>query len=68
MAYQRRRMGTKLYQEMERRMRRQGVRMVLMDTESSKAQAIAFFRQVGFGKPLHQVWVIKTIRRAQMRR
>jgi ribosomal protein S18 acetylase RimI-like enzyme len=60
--YQRLQLGSRLYQEMEDRMRQQGVRMVLMDTAASNQGAIDFFKKVGFGKPTNQVWMSKVLR------
>jgi len=61
-AYQGLQLGSKLYQEMERRMQEQGVRMVLMDTAASNQGAIEFFKKMGFGKPRNQVWMSKVLR------
>jgi len=60
-AYQGLQLGSRLYQEMERRMREQGVRMVLMDTAASNTGAIDFFKKMGFGKPTKQVWMSKVL-------
>jgi ribosomal protein S18 acetylase RimI-like enzyme len=60
--HQRLRLGSRLYQEMEHRMRAQGVRMVLMDTAASNRGAIDFFKKMGFGKPTNQVWMSKVLR------
>lgn len=59
--YQRSQVGRRLFQEMERRMRDQGVRMVIMDTATTNSQAIKFFEGMGFGKPYYQVWMSKVL-------
>jgi|FLYL01.1.fsa_nt_gi GNAT superfamily N-acetyltransferase len=61
-SHQRRHVGQRLYKEMERRMTRQGVRMILMDTASANAPAIEFFRRMGFANPRYQVWMSKITR------
>ena len=60
--HQRSHLGSRLYQEIEHRMRDQGVRMILMDTASSNKRAIEFFKRMGFGKPRSQVWMSKVLR------
>lgn len=61
-AYRRLQLGSRLYREMEDRMRKQAVRMVLMDTAASNQVAIDFFKKIGFGKPTNQVWMSKVLR------
>ncbi len=51
--------------EMERRMREQGVRMVIMDTATTTSRAIKFFESMGFGKPHYQVWMSKVLGRGR---
>lgn len=60
-------LGSRLYQEIEHRMREQGVRMVLMDTAASNQGAIEFFKKMGFGKPTNQVWMSKVLREQRPR-
>jgi ribosomal protein S18 acetylase RimI-like enzyme len=62
--YQETQVGSKLYREMERRMRNQGVRMVIMDTASSNKRAVKFFKSMGFGKPRYQIWMSKVLKKA----
>lgn len=66
--YQGRRVGTRLYEEMERRMRDEDVRMILVDTAESNKPALEFFSRRGFGKPSRQVWMSKVLRRVQAER
>lgn len=61
-------MGSQLYREMERRMHREGVRMVFIDAARSNAGAIKFFKRMGFGRPEAEVWMSKIIRRARKKR
>jgi ribosomal protein S18 acetylase RimI-like enzyme len=61
-AFQGLELGSRLYREMERRMREQGVRMVMMDTAASNHGAISFFKKMGFGKPRTQIWMSKVLR------
>ncbi|MBI2871610.1 MAG: GNAT family N-acetyltransferase [Chloroflexi bacterium] len=56
-------LGHRLYQELERRMAEDGVRIMLMDTEAGNKAAISFFSRMGFGRPEPQVWMSKTLRR-----
>ncbi len=67
-AYQGSHVGSMLYQDMERRMRLQGVRMLLVDTASSNTMALRFFKGMGFGKPRYQVWMSKVIRQTRSKR
>jgi ribosomal protein S18 acetylase RimI-like enzyme len=55
--------GGELYQEMERRMRQQGVRMSFVDMAESNAAAQNFFERMGYGRPESEVWMSKVIRR-----
>jgi len=59
--YQGKHIGERLYREMERLMREQGVRMVMVDTAAENAPAIGFFEHMGFGKPQYEVWLSKVI-------
>ncbi|HXG52456.1 MAG TPA: GNAT family N-acetyltransferase [candidate division Zixibacteria bacterium] len=57
--------GALLYQEMERRMHRDGVRMVFVDVARSNTAAIRFFKRVGFGKPETELWMSKLLQRSR---
>lgn len=67
-SYQRQGVATRLYREIERRMRQQGVRMVLVDTAASNNRALAFLQRMGFRNPERQVWVSKALRRGPRKR
>jgi len=66
--YQRAGVGAELHQEMERRMRQQGVRMSFVDMAQSNTAARNFFRRMGYGRPESEVWMSKTIRRARKKK
>lgn len=57
--------GKQLYKEMERRMHRDGVRMVFVDVARSNGRAIRFFKRLGYGKPQSEIWLSKVIQRAR---
>lgn len=63
--HRRRGLGTRLYQEMERRMRKGGVRMVILDTEEHRRDAVAFFHSMGFKGRESHLWMAKTLRRTR---
>jgi ribosomal protein S18 acetylase RimI-like enzyme len=42
--------GTRLFKEIKRRMKEQGVRMVIIDTSADNQPAIRFFQKQGFGQ------------------
>ncbi len=62
------RVGLRLYREMERRFREQGARMLLVDTTETNVRAMTFFQRVGFERPRMQVWMSKVLRRPRKRR
>ncbi|MBI2918947.1 MAG: GNAT family N-acetyltransferase [Chloroflexi bacterium] len=62
--YRRRGLGARLYKELEKRMQKQGVRMVIMDTEEHRQDAVAFFHRMGFKERESHLWMAKTLRRS----
>jgi ribosomal protein S18 acetylase RimI-like enzyme len=62
-AFQRTKLGLRLYRELEKRLLEGGVRMVIADTEAENEAAITFFRRVGFSNSGQHVWLAKTLRR-----
>ncbi len=66
--HQHRGLGARLYRELEKRMRKGGVRMVIMDTEEHRADAVSFFHRMGFKERESHVWMAKTLRRSQSTR
>ncbi len=61
--FQRTNLGRRLYRRMEERLREDGVRMVIADTEGDNKVAIAFFKAMGFSQRAQHVWLAKTLRR-----
>ena len=66
-AFQRTRLGLRLYRELEKRLLADGVRMVIADTEAENEEAIAFFEKAGFSNSGQHVWLAKTLRRPQLK-
>jgi ribosomal protein S18 acetylase RimI-like enzyme len=62
-AFQRTKLGLRLYRELEKRLLKDGVRMVIADTEAENEEAIAFFNMVGFSLSSQHAWLAKTLRR-----
>ena len=62
-AFQRTNLGLRLYRRLEERFMRDGVRMVIADTEADNKQAIAFFGAIGFAPSRRHLWLTKTLRR-----
>ena len=46
--YRRRHLARRLYSELEKRMAREGVRIMIVDTEADNAEALAFLHVMGF--------------------
>ena len=63
-AFQRMGLGLRLYRELEERFRKEGVRMIIADTETENEEAIAFFKTIGFSPARRHVWLAKTLRRS----
>jgi ribosomal protein S18 acetylase RimI-like enzyme len=62
-AFQRTGLALRLYKKLEERFRKDGVRMVIADTEADNEEAIAFFKTMGFAISARYVWLGKTLRR-----
>jgi ribosomal protein S18 acetylase RimI-like enzyme len=62
-AFQRTKLGFRLYRELEKRLLEDGVRMIIADTEAENEAAIAFFKRIGFSDSSQHVWLAKTLRR-----
>lgn len=60
--YQGSSIGRKLYAELERRLKRYGARIMIIDTEGSNAGAIRFFSSLGFTKGSQHLWMTKPLR------
>ena len=62
-AYQRSNLGRRLYRRLEERLKEDGVRMIIADTQGDNLDAIAFFKAVGFSVRGEHLWFGKTLRR-----
>src|SRR4030043_1183112 len=62
-AFHRANLGIRLYRKLEQRLRRNGVRMIIADTDAENEPAIAFFKSIGFSLSSQHVWLAKPIRR-----
>ncbi|WP_305045170.1 GNAT family N-acetyltransferase [Geoalkalibacter sp.] len=51
------RVGARLFREIKRRMREQGVRMIIIDTDAENEAAIRFFTKQGFGNVQEHVYM-----------
>ena len=56
--------GRRLYRELEKRWRNDGVRMILVETGSDNQEAISFLEATGFSPTGEHVWLAKTLRRS----
>lgn len=65
---QRRGLGERLCRAVERRMREEGVRMMLVDTEAGNLPAVAFFKRLGFTSRRSHVWLGKTLKPSKSRK
>lgn len=61
--FQRTGLGRRLYRELEKRMREDGVRMLIADTEGENEEALAFFGSLGFASRTPHLWLSKTLKR-----
>jgi ribosomal protein S18 acetylase RimI-like enzyme len=61
-AFQRTGLGLRLYRKLEEGFQKDGVRMVMADTEASNKEAIAFFRKLGFSSTRQHLWLAKTLK------
>jgi ribosomal protein S18 acetylase RimI-like enzyme len=61
--YQRTNLGQRLYRRLEERLRKDGVRMVIADTDVDNEGAIAFFKAMKFSLTSKHQWLAKTLRR-----
>ncbi len=61
--YQRSGLALRLYKRLEEKFRKDGVRMVIADTEFDNKEAISFFKEMGFALSAKHVWLGKTLKR-----
>ncbi len=60
--------GSRLFKEIKRRMKEQGVRMIIIDTSADNEPAIRFFQKQGFGDIQEHVYMtLNMARRAKKR-
>ena len=60
--------GEALFKEIKRRMREQGVRMVIVDTDADNEAGIRFFKKQGFGNIQEHVYMTLNLSRKKKRR
>ena len=60
---QKTKVAQKLFRELKRRMREQGVRMIIVDTSNDNRAAISFFEKQGFGNPQQHVYLTLNLSR-----
>jgi len=61
--YHRSSLGQRLYRRLEERFKKEGVRMVIADTDVDNEGAIAFFKAMKFSLTSKHQWLAKTLRR-----
>ncbi|MCP8323453.1 MAG: GNAT family N-acetyltransferase [Candidatus Methylarchaceae archaeon HK02M2] len=60
--YHRHEIGAKLYREIEKRLRKDGARMIIVDTEEGDIEALNFFKKMGFNSTREHIWMTKTFK------
>ena len=60
--------GSGLFKEIKRRMREQGVRMIIIDTSADNQAAIRFFQKQGFGDTQEHVYMYLNLTRKAKKR
>ena len=61
-AFQGTTLARRLYRRLEERLKENGVRMIIADTEGDNERAVAFFQTMGFSSRTQHVWLAKTLR------
>lgn len=61
--FQRLNLGHRLYRRLEERFKKEGVRMVIADTDADNKHAVAFFNAMEFSASSVHIWLTKTLRR-----
>ena len=62
-AFQGSSLSRRLYRKLEQRLKENGVRMIIADTEGDNDKAVTFFRRMGFSPRVEHVWMSKTLGR-----
>lgn len=65
--YQGYNVGKKLYQDMEKRTKKLGARMMIIDTEGTNLGAIDFFSKMGFKLGSKHIWMTKNLGNSKRR-
>ncbi|MGC9519758.1 MAG: GNAT family N-acetyltransferase [Desulfuromonadaceae bacterium] len=60
--------GAALFKEIKRRMREQGVRMIIIDTDADNEAGIRFFKKEGFGNIQQHVYMTLNLSRKKKRK
>ena len=60
--------GSRLFKEIKRRMKEQGVRMIIIDTSADNEPAIRFFQKQGFGDIREHVYMTLNLTRKTKKR
>ena len=61
--YQGKHVADRLLKEFEKRVKEDGARILLVDTEAENHRAIRFFNRNGFAQPKNHVWLSKSLTR-----
>lgn len=65
---QKARIGERLFEALKRRMKEQGVRIILIDTDAENEGAIRFFKKQGFGNVQEHVYMTLNLERRTRKR
>ena len=66
--YQRLGVARRLFNHFRDKMEEHGVRILLVDTEADNEQALAFFREMGFGNPEEHLYLALNLDQQQPRK
>lgn len=62
--FQRANLGQRLYNKLEDNFQKQGVRMVIADTDAENEGALYFLNNMGFSERAQHVWLAKTLQKS----
>lgn len=65
--FQRTNLGQRLYNRLEDNFQKDGVRMVIADTDAENIGAIGFFNAMGFSSRAEHIWLAKTLQKPAQR-
>ncbi len=66
--FQRMNLGQRLYNKLEDNFQKDGVRMVIADTDAENVGALGFLNAMGFSERAQHVWLAKTLQKPPRRR